>query len=62
LGIKIKKEYLSPILNMVAMILIILSRLVSGEGFDWLAIIAIIIFLLSAGSLISLLKKSKNLK
>ncbi|MGK0254935.1 MAG: hypothetical protein ACI9OE_002451 [Mariniflexile sp.] len=62
LGIKMKKEYFSPILNMIAMLFIILSRLISDNNFDWLALVALIIFLLSAGSLVSLIKKSNNLK
>ncbi len=57
-----KKQYISPILNMAAMILLIMSRLITDKGFDWLAIIALVIFLLSTGSLISIIKKSNKLK
>jgi hypothetical protein len=57
-----KKEYLSPILNMLAMALIIISKLSSNKGLDWVAIGASLVFVLSTVHLISLLKKSNNLK
>ncbi|GAA3777467.1 hypothetical protein GCM10022271_07090 [Corallibacter vietnamensis] len=53
------KAYLSPILNMVAMLLLIVSRLISEKKFDWLAIAGCVIFLLSGISLFRLIKKSK---
>ena len=57
-----KKEYWSPVLNMIAMILIIISRLLDDNNFDWLTIGALIVFVLSTVNLISLIKKSNNLK
>ncbi|MCB0466034.1 MAG: hypothetical protein KDC78_10255 [Aequorivita sp.] len=54
-----KKEYLSPLLNMVAMLLLVTSRWLSEKRLNWLAIIALIIFSLSAFSLYKAVRKSK---
>lgn len=54
-----KKEYWSPTLNMVAMLLLIASRLISDSGYDWLAIVATVIFLLSTVQLINVIRKLK---
>jgi hypothetical protein len=54
-----KKEYWSPVLNMIAMLLLIGSRLISDSGYDWLAIAATVIFLLSAGQLFNFIRKFK---
>jgi cation transport ATPase len=55
LGIKMNKQYISPLLYTAAMILIIVSR----PDFDFFAIAALIIVLLSIGSYINAYKKSK---
>ena len=41
-----KKQYLPSIFSIVAMILLIFSRLVSDKGLDWLAMVAAVIMLL----------------
>lgn len=54
-----KKAFWGPILNMLAMLLLICSRLVSTGSFDWFAIAGTVIFLVSAGQLIYLIKTLK---
>jgi hypothetical protein len=41
-----KKQYLASIFSIAAMILLIISRLVSDKGYDWLAIAATLIMIL----------------
>lgn len=51
----IKSKYLNPVLNVIAMSLVILSR----DKFDWFAIAALVIILLSVGSIVFIYRKSK---
>jgi uncharacterized membrane protein len=57
-----KKQFLSPLLIIAAMILLIFSRIVSENGFDWLAVVASIILTLSVGIIIYEIIKLNNLK
>ena len=49
-----KKLLISPILNIIAMSLVMISR----DEFDWLAIGALIILLLSVSNIIYIIKKT----
>lgn len=53
------KPYINNSLNIMAMILVIASSLVSDRGFDIFAILASLILILSIISIIKELKKSK---
>lgn len=55
--IKLKKQLWSPILNIIAMGLIIASRIVSDSGWDWLTIVALILILVS---IVQIVKLQKN--
>jgi len=50
-----KSPYFNPILNFLAMLLLVLSR----SSFDWLAIAATVIALLSVGSIVAIYRNSK---
>ena len=54
-----KKQYISPLLTIVAMILLLISRLISESSFDWLGVLAIIVILASAFGIYFEFKKSK---
>lgn len=42
-----RKKYLGEIVYIIAMLLIIFSRIFSGKGFDWFAIVASILILIA---------------
>ncbi|MGB1307363.1 MAG: hypothetical protein ACPG6B_00530 [Oceanihabitans sp.] len=54
-----RKKYVSLALNISAMLLVIIGRLLSNKGFDWMATIAFIIMLLSIYSVIKLYRETK---
>ena len=54
-----KKTFLNNSLNILAMLLVIASSLVSDRGYDIIAILASIILILS---IISIIKEYKNFK
>ena len=54
-----KKQALSPILTILAMILLLISRLISEKSMDWLGYLAIALIIISVVSLILMYKESK---
>lgn len=54
-----KKEVVSPVLTLLAMVLIIISRLMDAGKFDWIASAAFILILASAYNIWSIYKSSK---
>jgi len=54
-----KKQALSPILTILAMVLLLISRLISEKSIDWLGYLAIAIIIVSVVSLVLIYKESK---
>jgi hypothetical protein len=54
-----KKQSLSPILTIIAMVLLLISRLVSEKSLDWLGYLAIGIIVTSLVSLYLMCRESK---
>ena len=56
---KMKKELISPLLTMSAMILLIISRLLSSGGMDWIGYAAVVILIACAVIIAQSLNKTK---
>jgi cytochrome c biogenesis protein CcdA len=54
-----KKELLSPLFTIIAMILIVISRLLDEQKLDWLAYAAVAVIIASGYHMYSTLKKTK---
>lgn len=54
-----KKQYISPVFTIAAMILLLISGIISKNGFDWLVILAIAVILASVLGIVLELKKPK---
>ena len=59
MGINMKKQFISPSLIILVAVLIVASRLLSDDGFDWLTIIALILLFISIGDLFNVFRRSK---
>jgi ABC-type bacteriocin/lantibiotic exporter with double-glycine peptidase domain len=53
-----KKQYLSPILTSIAMIMLLISRLISERSMDWLGYLAIAVLVTSIISIIMMYRQS----
>ncbi len=54
-----KKELISPLLTILAMILLIMSRIIDAQKMDWLAYVALVIIIASIIYIIKPIKSSK---
>lgn len=54
-----KKELISPLLIILAMLLLIVSRIMDAQTLDWIAYAAIIIIIASAYNVVQIIKNSK---
>ncbi len=55
-----KKQYISPILTSIAMILLLISRLISETSMDWLGYLAIAVLVACIISIIMMYKQSAS--
>ncbi len=56
---KIKKQYVSSIFTVLAMILLLVSRIIGNEAMDWIGYLAILVIIVSVVSMITLNRPSK---
>jgi hypothetical protein len=54
-----KKELISPLLIILAMLLLIVSRIMDAQTLDWMAYAAILIIIASAYNIMKIVKNSK---
>ena len=54
-----KKELINPLLTILAMILLIMSRIIDAQKMDWLAYVALVIIIASIIYIIKPIKSSK---
>mgnify|MGYP000327236433 CR=1 FL=1 len=54
-----KKQALSPILTIFAMLLLLISQLISEKSMDWLGYLAIAVIVVAIVSLIMMYRESK---
>lgn len=54
-----KKELISPLLTILAMILLIMSRIIDAQKMDWLVYVALVIIIASIIYIIKPIKSSK---
>jgi uncharacterized membrane protein YhaH (DUF805 family) len=54
-----KKELISPLLTILAMILLIMSRIIDAQKMDWLEYVALVIIIASIIYIIKPIKSSK---
>jgi hypothetical protein len=54
-----KKEIISPALTILAMLLLIISRVISDKTLDWLTYMTIILIIVGVVNIVSIYRKDK---
>lgn len=55
----LKNRYISPLFTILAMVLLLISRLISEKSMDWLSYFAIAVIIVAIVGLVLMHKKSK---